>query len=115
MLYQVAALIRTLDEADRPGAEFGSEMLISQTDGLIMSAVSALEGKAETDMVRALLAVRDNLSKAVGATERSTEVEEIRSGAIAAVNDYFERRLTGMPQIKAYLDELEQRQLNSSH
>jgi hypothetical protein len=115
VLYQVAALIRTLDEADRPGAEFGSEMLINQTDGLIMSAVSALEGKAETDMVRALLAVRDNLSKAVGATERSTSVEEIRSGAIAAVNDYFERRLTGMPQIKAYLDELEQRQLSSSH
>ena len=115
VLYQVAALIRTLDEADRPGAEFGSEMLLNQTDGLIMSAVSALEGKAETDMVRALLAVRDNLSKSIGSQERVGNVEEIRSGAISAVNDYFERRLTGMPQIKTYLDELAERHVKASH
>ena len=95
VLYQVAALIRTLDEADRPGAEFGNEMLLSQTDTLIISAVSALEGKSETDMVRALLAVRDNLAKAVGAEGRSGDVEQVRSGAIEAVNEYFERRLVG--------------------
>ena len=115
VLYQVAALIRTLDEADRPGAEFGNEMLLSQTDTLIISAVSALEGKSETDMVRALLAVRDNLAKAVGSEGRSGDVEHVRSGAIDAVNEYFERRLIGMPQIKSYLDDLAQRQLSSSH
>jgi hypothetical protein len=109
-LYQIAALIRTLDEADRPGAAFGDEMLLSQTDALIISAVAALEGKAETDMVRALLAVRDNLARKIGADERSAEVEQVRTGAIAAVNNYFERRLMGMPQIKAYLDDLARRE-----
>ena len=115
VLYQIAALIRTLDEADRPGAAFDHETLISQTDSLIISAVAALEGKAETDMVRALLSVRDNLARASGGEGRSVEVEQVRSGAIAAVNDYFERRLLGMPQIKAYLDDLAARQAAASH
>ena len=70
-LYQIAALIRTLDEADRPGAEFGAEMLIAQTDALIISAVDALEGKAESDMVRALLSVRDNLASKTGAEDEA--------------------------------------------
>ena len=115
VLYQIAALIRTLDEADRPGAEFDHETLITQTDSLIISAVAALEGKAETDMVRALLSVRDNLARATGGEGRSVEVEQVRSGAIAAVNDYFERRLLGMPQIKAYLDDLASRQDEPGH
>jgi hypothetical protein len=105
-LYQIAALIRTLDEADRPGAAFGDEMLIAQTDALIISAVDALEGKAETDMVRALLAVRDNLVRKAGAERRSAEVEQVRAGAIEAVNAYFERRLMEEPHIRAYLDAL---------
>ena len=105
-LYQIAALIRTLDEADRPGAAFGEEMLIAQTDALIISAVDALEGKAETDMVRALLSVRDNLVRKAGAERRSAEVEQVRAGAIEAVNTYFERRLMEEPHIRAYLDDL---------
>jgi hypothetical protein len=28
------------------------------------------------------------------------------AGALRAVNDYFERRLTAVPEIRAYLDEL---------
>ena len=43
-LYQVAALIRTLDDADRPGGDFDPEMLIRQTDALIMAAIAALDG-----------------------------------------------------------------------
>jgi hypothetical protein len=81
-------------------------MLIAQADALIISAVDALEGKAEADMVRALLAVRDNLSREIGAADRSEEVERVRSGAIEAVNAYFEQRLMGEPHIRAYLDEL---------
>ena len=44
VLYQVAALVRTLDEADRPGADFDTETLIAQADTLIMSAIAALDG-----------------------------------------------------------------------
>jgi hypothetical protein len=106
VLYQVAAQIRTLDEADRPGAVFDQETLLQQTDALIMSAIAALDGRAEAEMVRHLLEVRNNLRGRRGSAERKTGVDEVKSEALRAVNDYFERRLFAIPSIKAYLDDL---------
>ena len=106
VLYQVAALIRTLDEADRPGAEFDTETMVQQTDQLIMSAISALEGRSEADMVRRLLEVRDNLQAGRGSAGRTSAVDDVKTQAIEAVNVYFERRLRDVPGIAAYLDEV---------
>jgi hypothetical protein len=106
VLYQVAAQIRTLDEADRPGAEFDYETLLKQTDALIMSAIAALDGRSEAEMVRHLLEVRNNLRGRRGSAERTAQVDEVKDEALRAVNDYFERRLMAVPSIKAYLDDL---------
>ncbi|MEW6225254.1 MAG: hypothetical protein AB1627_11555 [Chloroflexota bacterium] len=106
VLYQVAALIRTLDEADRPGAEFDTETMVQQTDQLIMSAISALEGRSEADMVRRLLEVRDNLQAGRGSAGRTGAVDDVKTQALDAVNVYFERRLRDVPGIAAYLDEV---------
>jgi hypothetical protein len=105
-LYQVAALVRTLDEADRLGAEFDYEMMLKQTDTLIMSAIAALDGRSEAEMVRHLLEVRSNLRGRRGSGDRTAEVDEVKNEALQSVNEYFERRLTAVPSIKAYLDEL---------
>ncbi len=106
VLYQVAALIRTIDEADRPGAAFEAETLVSQADTLIMSAVAALEGQEESEMVGHLLKVRDTLSRAEGAAERREDVEGVKNSALVAVNDYFLRRLVAVPSIKTYMDQI---------
>ncbi len=106
VLYQVAAQIRTLDEADRPGAEFDYEILVEQTDALIMSAIAALDGRAEAEMVRLLLGVRSNLRGRRGSADRTAEVDQVTTEALRAVNDYFERRLMAVPSIRAYLGEL---------
>ena len=106
VLYQVAALIRTLDEADRPGAEFDTETMVQQTDQLIMSAISALEGRSEADMVRRLLEVRDNLQAGRGSAGRTTAVDDVKTQAIEAVNVYCERRRRDVPGSAAYLDEV---------
>ncbi len=106
VLYQVAAQIRTLDEADRPGASFDYDVLVRQTDDLIMSAIAALDGRSEAEMVRHLLEVRSNLRGRRGSAGRSEEVDMVKDEALRAVNDYFERRLTAVPEIRAYLDEL---------
>jgi hypothetical protein len=106
VLYQVAALVRTLDEADRPGAGFDQELLVRQTDDLIMSAVAALEGRDEAEMVRRLLALRDNLQAGTGAAGRSGDVGGVKDQAMQAVNEYFERRLFEVPSVKAYVDGL---------
>ncbi len=106
VLYQVAAMVRTLDEADRPGANFDQELMLRQTDELIMSAVQALEGRSEAEMVRLLLAFRDNLQARRGAAGRTGDVTGVKDRAMEAVNDYFERRLFEVPSIKAYVDGL---------
>jgi hypothetical protein len=106
VLYQVAALVRTLDEADRPGAGFDTDLMIRQADDLIMSAISALEGRSEAVMVRHLLALRDNLSAGKGSVRRAADVGGVKDQAMAAVNEYFERRLFEVPSIKAYVDGL---------
>jgi hypothetical protein len=106
VLYQVAAVVRTLDEADRPGADFDTELMVRQTDELIMSAVQALEGRSEAEMVRLLLDLRDNLQAHRGAAGRSGDVSGVKDRAMGAVNEYFERRLFEVPSIKAYVDGL---------
>ena len=106
VLYQVAALVRTLDEADRPGAGFDVDILLRQTDDLIMSAIAALEGRSEAEMVRHLLALRDNLQARRGAEGRTGNVSGVKDQAMEAVNAYFAKRLFDVASIKVYVEGL---------
>ena len=103
VLYQLAALIRTLDDADSSGAAFDVEMMRAQVDQLIVAAIDALDGPAEAEMVARLSAVRESLGSP-GADARAEHVAGVKDEALAAVNSYFERRLTAIPSIAAYLD-----------
>lgn len=109
-MYQVAALVRTLDEADRPGAAFDHETMLKQADALIMAAIAALDGRSEAAMVERLLAVRNNLRSRRGAADRTSEVDAVKTAALDAVNDYFRDRLLAVPSIAAYLEELAARE-----
>jgi hypothetical protein len=103
-LYQLAALIRTLDEAAVEGSPFDSEVLVSQADQLIMSAINAMEGPQEAQVVAQLLRLRDELS---GRTEGDrSEVESLRVETMTAVNEYFQKRLVALPEIAEYLDRI---------
>ncbi|CAN5779603.1 hypothetical protein BH24CHL6_BH24CHL6_09890 [soil metagenome] len=104
-LYQVAALIRTLDEAAAEGSPFDPEILVSQADQLIMSAISALEGPQEAIVVSHLLRLRDQLSGRLEG-ERDQEVAGVRQATMAAVNEYFHERLLAVPAISEYIERL---------
>ena len=103
-LYQVAALLRTLDEAAEAGDLIEADALVGQVDQLIMSAIAALEGRAEAEMVSRLLRLRDAVSLRAEAAARSDDIAGVRDAAMRAVNEYFERVLTAVPSIKDYLD-----------
>ena len=105
-LYQVAAMLRTLMEASDGTDTFDSEGMVGQVDQLIMSAVQALEGRAEVEMVGKLLRLRDSVSRREEASEFAGEVSEAQADAMSAVDEYFKRTLTGVPGIKEYLDNL---------
>lgn len=105
-LYQVAALIRTLDDAAASGEQFDPETMVAQVDRLIMSAITALDGPQEAEMVANLLELRDSLRGRESRDERADEMKGVQDAALAAVNDYFERMLRAVPEIDAYLDDI---------
>ncbi|HUG48038.1 MAG TPA: hypothetical protein VMP67_06460 [Candidatus Limnocylindria bacterium] len=103
-LYQVAALLRALDEAADAGDAFETDALVAQVDQLIMSAIAALEGRAESEMVRRLLRLRDAVSSRESQIDRTDDIVGVRDDAMRAVNEYFERVLKAIPSIQEYLD-----------
>jgi hypothetical protein len=106
ILYQVAALVRTIDDAGKPGSEFDVEMVLHQADELIMAAITALDGPAEAEMVAALTSVRESLAAGGDAGGRAANVSLVTGDALRTTNAYFERRLRAVPGISAYLDEV---------
>jgi hypothetical protein len=105
-LYQVAALIQTLDDAANFGEDFDAETMTAQVDTLIMSAIQALDGPEEAEMVGHLLKVRNSIQKRGGEADRAEDMADVQSAALKAVNDYFERALRSVPEIDAYLKEI---------
>ena len=105
-LYQVSALVRTLDDAANSGDTFDTDMMVSQVDGLIMSAIQALDGPEESEMVAHLLKLRNSLQARESHEERSEEMSGIQDAALEAVNTYFERALRSVPEIEAYLEDI---------
>ena len=103
-LYQLAALLRTVDEAASSGDAFETDAMVAQVDQLIMSAIAALEGRAEAEMVRRLLRLRDTVSHRADAAARATDIAGARDDAMRAVNEYFERVLRAVPSIQSYLE-----------
>lgn len=108
-LYQVSALIRTLDDAASSGDTFDTGTMVNQVDGLIMSAIQALDGPDEATMVGHLLSLRNSLQARESHADRSDEMSGIQDAALSAVNNYFERALRSVPEINTYLEEIASR------
>jgi hypothetical protein len=107
MLYQVWALIRTMDECNQPGSSISVESVKSQADGLIMEVIRALEGDEEAIVVKHLLQLRDTLDDQKQGQESPHNVETARDEVINIVNNFFYEKLTTIPEIKTYMDEFQ--------
>jgi hypothetical protein len=106
VLYQVWSLIRTIDDTFRPGGTIPLETLLAQADRLILIVVDVLEGVKEGEIVRLLLRLRDILSKERHGQELSPQAEAARAEIINLVNNFFYEKLTGIPEIRTYIDTL---------
>ena len=105
-LYQVAALIQTLNDAAGSGDDFDAETMTEQVDKLIMSAIQALDGPEEAEMVGHLLKLRNSIQAHGAEADRAEDMDDVQTAAMKAVNDYFERALRSVPEIDAYLKEI---------
>ena len=106
MLYQVWAVIRTLDECSQPGSSISVEDIKSQTDRLIMEVVRLLEGGEEELVVKLLLEFRDALNEQRVGQHSPFRVEAARDQVINLVNNFFYEKLTTVPEIKQYMEDM---------
>ncbi len=103
MLYQVWALMRTMDECLQPGSHIPIGTVIDQADNLVMGVIEALEGDEESTVVRHLMKLRRSLDRQQGGQRMTAEVEAARAEVIHIVNNFFYEKLTALPGIKGYI------------
>ncbi len=104
VLYQVWALIRTMDESCRPGASIPITHVLGQADQLILTVVDLLEGEQETEIVRLLLRLRDLLTKQNPGEQLSPQAESARAEVINLVNNFYYEKMVGFEPIREYME-----------
>ena len=107
ILYQIGALIRTIDESFQPGSEIDQTTILHQADELILGVTSALEGEKEIEIVRMLLNFRNLLADDINRGELSPQANAARAEIINIVNNFFHEKLTGVPSINNYIQNLQ--------
>jgi hypothetical protein len=108
MLYQVWALIRTIDEAFQPDSTIDKDTILSQADGLIVAVVQTLEGVKEIEITRLLLRFRALLAEDTKRGALSPQASAARAEIINIVNNFFHQKLTGVPTIRDYIEDLQE-------
>ena len=85
VLYQVASLIGTADEA--MSAEFDRSRIANQLDQMVLQVVAVLDGQRELDLVASLLALRAAILDE--APDRHEQVTAASEAVRDLVNEYF--------------------------
>jgi hypothetical protein len=108
MLYQVGALIRTVDESFQPDSDIEPAIIVSQTDKLILAVIETLEGAREVEIARRLLRLRALLAEDAQRGQLSPQASAARAEVINLVNNFFYDKLTGVPTIRQYIEEMQE-------
>ncbi len=109
LLYQVWALLDTVDRASQPGSTLDHEAVVQQTDALIRDVVTTCEGPLEVEIVMALIRLRDDITGLVDLGEDwGTLVVDSRAKVEQLVNEFFKAKLLGIPEVQEFLDSLEE-------
>ena len=107
ILYQINALIRTVDESFQPGSKIDKSTILNQADELILGVTSALEGEKEIEIVRMLLNFRGMLADDINRGKLSHQADAARAEIINIVNNFFYKKLTGIPSISQYIKNIQ--------
>ncbi|MBU0610996.1 MAG: hypothetical protein KKI08_24155, partial [Armatimonadetes bacterium] len=94
------------DLATQPGSAIAMEHVLDQADELILAVTATLEGEHETEIVRQLLRLRNGLSRQRAGEALIPEAETARAEVINLVNNFFYDKLTALPAIREYLEEV---------
>ncbi|MGH3941316.1 MAG: hypothetical protein ACRDTG_22335, partial [Pseudonocardiaceae bacterium] len=106
LLYQVHALVRTIEEATVKSKVFSIDSLLNQMDDLVLDVVKVLEGEDELEVVRHLLRLYRALSRQTEGLPLGPHVEAAQAELLNLVNNFFYDRMTAVPAISSYLEGL---------
>jgi len=104
MLYQVWSLIRTVDDAIHAKSSFKEQELVKQAENLMFEVIRVMEDTREAEIVAKILRFRDAIRNQENYSQLSAEAEAAREEVINVVNNFFYEKLTGIPEIKVYIE-----------
>jgi len=107
VLYQVWALVRTIDDAVNPDDATTMGEAVTQADALIVEVTGVLEGAEETEIVRTLVRLREQLDSSDLGAGLTADVDAARGQLMNLVNTFFHDRLVAVPSINDYIDRLQ--------
>jgi hypothetical protein len=107
LLYQVWSLLDTLDDAGQPGSTLDRKTVVRQTDELIRDVVETVEGPMESEIVMALLRLRDDITGWMDlGDDRGALITASRLKVEKLVNKFFKEKLLAIPQAREFLNRL---------
>ena len=104
LLYQVHALVRTVQEAIEKSEVFDVDTILDQNDDLILGVIKALEGEKEIEIVRHLLKLSRIISRQDPNTPLGPQVDAAQAQVMQIVNNFFYEKMTALPAIREYID-----------
>lgn len=115
LLYQVWSLLDTIDDAGRPDSSLDRRTVVRQTDALIRDVVECCEGPMESDIVMALLRLRDDVTGWMElGDERGPFISDSRHKLEQLVNAYFRDKLLAIPDARDFIAALGTSSLEAS-
>ncbi|MDH3600216.1 MAG: hypothetical protein OEU26_11320, partial [Candidatus Tectomicrobia bacterium] len=103
LLYQVHALMKTVEEAAGKSSVFSIDNILDQTDELILAVIEVLEGEGEVEIVRYLLRMYRSLSRQEEGEPLAPQVEAAQAEVLNIVNNFFYEKMTAHPTLKDYI------------
>jgi len=111
LLYQVWSLLDTIDDAGQDDSTIDRETLVQQTDALMRDVMDTTEGPMESEIVMALVRLRDDLTGRTDLGDGWSElIADSRDKVESLVNEFFKAKLMGIPEVKEFLDSLEEKE-----
>ena len=114
MLYQVWALVRTIDDAIDPDEPTTLREAVTMTDALITEVADVLDGAEETEIVRTLVRLREQLDTSDLGAELTADAEAARDLLKNLVNSFFHDRLVAVPSISDYVTRMQREDAEES-
>ncbi len=108
LLYQVWSLLDTIDDAAQPGSTLDHGTVVQQIDELMRNVIDITEGPRETEIVMALLRLRDDVTglRDIPPQEWDRIIADSRATVEEMVNDYFREKLLVIPEVVEFLAQL---------